>query len=106
MYAAKRPRRRSAIFILILASFVLAACGAGGTSSNWPGLSTDGESIYVAYGPGVVGFDMETQEQVFAYPEEPTGTLAFFAAPSIQDGKMVFGDFGAGGDVLKRRQAR
>jgi outer membrane protein assembly factor BamB len=95
LYADNRPLQRSAIIILILASFVLAACGAGGTSSNWPGLTTDGQAVYVAYGPGVVGFDAETQQQVFTYPAEPSATLAFFAAPSIQDGQLVLGDYGS-----------
>lgn len=88
---------RSAIVVIVLATLILAACGTQGTNTNWPGLSTDGENIYVAYGPGVLAYSAETQERLWSYPPEASGTLSFFAAPSVQDGRAVLGDFGAAG---------
>jgi outer membrane protein assembly factor BamB len=76
---------------------ILAACGAQGINTNWPGLSTDGENIFVAYGPGVIAYAAETQQQLWSFPPEPSATLSFFAAPSIQEDRVVLGDFGAAG---------
>lgn len=100
MYAAKRPLRRPAIFLLIVASYLLVACGARVANSNWPGLSTDGEKVYVAYGPGVIAYDVETQSQAWSYPSEVNRALQFYAAPSVQDGRVVVGDFGASGGMF------
>ena len=100
MYAAKRPLRRPAIFLLIIASYLLVACGTTGTNTNWPGLSTDGEKVYVAYGPGVIAYDPETQSQTWSFPAEANRALQFFAAPSVQDGRIIIGDFGASGGML------
>lgn len=100
MYAAKRPFRRSAIFLLILASYLLIACGTTTTNSNWPGLTTDGKKVYVAYGPGVIAYDVAEQKQDWFFPQEANRALRFFAAPSVEDGRVIFGDFGASGGML------
>jgi outer membrane protein assembly factor BamB len=95
LYASRRSRLRPAIIIFILASLILAACGARGTNSNWPGLSTDGSNVYLAYGPRVLAYDVAAQQQKWVYPTEPSNNLFFFAAPSVQDGRIIFGDYGA-----------
>lgn len=100
MYAAKRPFRRPAIFLLIIASYLLVACGARTANTNWPGLSTDGEKVYVAYGPEVIAYDVESQSEAWSFPTESSPTLQFFAAPSVQDGRIILGDFGASGGML------
>ncbi|MFQ5434780.1 MAG: PQQ-binding-like beta-propeller repeat protein, partial [Anaerolineae bacterium] len=100
MYQAKRPFRRPAIFVIILVSLVLAACGVSGTNDNWPGLSTDGEQVFVAYGDGVLAVDAATGEQVWSFPEEANPRLKFYAAPSEQDGRLFLGDYGASGGLL------
>ena len=100
MYQAKRPFRRPAIFVFILISLVLAACGATGINDNWPGLSTDGERVFVAYGAGVLAVDAATGNEVWSFPEEPNARLPFYAAPSWQDGRLILGDYGASGGLL------
>ncbi len=100
MYAAKRPLRRPTIFLLIIASYLLVACGARAANTNWPGLSTDGEKVYVAYGPGVIAYDVASQTQTWSFPAESNRALQFFAAPSVQDGRIILGDFGASGGML------
>ncbi len=100
LYAAKRPLRRPAIILLIIASYLLVACGGRTANTNWPGLSTDGEKVYVAYGPEVIAYDVETQSQAWSFPTEASPTLQFFAAPSVQDGRVILGDFGASGGML------
>jgi len=100
LYNSRRPRTQSAIVVLVLVTLILAACGARGINSNWPGLSTDGENVYVAYGPSVIAYSVETQQRLWSYPPEPSATLSFYAAPSIQDGRVVLGDYGASGGFL------
>lgn len=100
MYAAKRPFRRPAIFLLILVSYLLIACDGTGAETNWPGLSTNGESVYVAYGPGVLAYNVTSQAQEWFFPQEANRALQFFAAPSVEDGQVIFGDFGASGGML------
>ncbi len=95
MNAAKRPRSvRSLILLILLASGLLVACGTTGINTNWPGLSTDGELIYVAHGPGVVAYNAFTQQQAWQHFDEE-GRAQFYAAPSIQDGRVIIGDYGA-----------
>lgn len=96
MYVAKRPLLRPAIIFFLIVPFLLVACGRGFGNTTWPGLSTDGEKVFVAYGPQVLAYDIETQSLVWSFPEERS-TVQFFAAPSVADERVVFGDFGASG---------
>jgi outer membrane protein assembly factor BamB len=91
---------RPAIFILIFASYLLISCGTTGTNTNWPGLSTDGQNVFVAYGPGVIAYDVENQTQEWFFPQEANRALQFFAAPSVEDGRIIFGDFGVPGGMF------
>lgn len=99
---AKRLPLGRAIIFFIMASFLLVACGTRTANTSWPGMSADSQGvIYVAYGPGVAAVDPETNEQLWFYP--PGGgspTVQFYAAPSVVDGQVVFGDYGASGGIL------
>jgi outer membrane protein assembly factor BamB len=96
LYQAKRPLKWPAILFFVIATFSLAACSTPFTSGNWPGLSTDGQKVFVAYGPGVIAYDVSNQRQVWSFPQEAS-RVPIFAAPSIEDGRIVVGDFGAPG---------
>ena len=61
---------------------MLAACSTSFNTGNWPGLSTDGQKVFVAYGPGVIAYDVANQRQAWAFPQEPS-PVPIFAAPSI-----------------------
>ena len=94
MFIAKRPFSWPTILLLILATFVLTSCVGAANAENWPGLSTDGENLYVAYGPGVFGLEAASQDLLWSYRSE-NAALFFYAPPSVQDGRAVIGDFGA-----------
>lgn len=98
MYIVKRPLLRS-LFLLIVASFLFGACSTPLPSGNWPGLSTDGQNVYVAYGSRVLAYNVETKSQVWQFPAEVT-KAQFFAAPSVTDGRIILGDFGAAGGAF------
>jgi outer membrane protein assembly factor BamB len=96
LYQAKRPFKRLATLFFILATFILTACATSLTTGNWPGLSTDGQKVYVAYGQGVIAYDVANQRPAWNFPEEAS-RVPIYAAPSIQDGRIIIGDFGAPG---------
>jgi len=93
--SVKRPFLRSFIFILIIISALLAGCTGQVANESWPGLSADGETVYVAYGPGVLAYNVEAQQSLWTFPAEPGGALLFFASPSVAGGRVVIGDYGA-----------
>jgi outer membrane protein assembly factor BamB len=101
-----RPANRPALRLFLLAAFVLlffTACGGRITSTNWAGLSTDGRSVYLATGPGVLAYDTETQAENWIFPAEPQNNLQFYSAPSIEDGRVIFGDYGQSGGFFSPR---
>lgn len=100
MYAAKRPRLQPVILVLIVASILLAACGAQLADQNWPGMSAAGDIVYVAYGQGVVAADISERTPLWSYPEEEAPGLSFFAAPSVSDEQIILGDYGQSGGLL------
>ena len=89
--------RRPALIGLLLAALLFTACGGRTNNQNWPGLSTDGEKLYLADGTKVSAYFVDTQELAWSYPSEPKATLLFFASPSIEGDRVVFGDYGAAG---------
>ena len=102
MYAAKRPSKRPVIFILIVAAWLLAACGSRLSNANWPGLSAEGNVVYVAYGNGVLAYDVATQSNKWVFSPQP-GRLSFYAAPSVEDGRVVVGDYGVSQGIFSPR---
>lgn len=97
----KRLPWRPAIIFFVLASFLLAACSGRGDNSNWPGMSADDTGVvYVAYGPQVVAVDVASNEGLWSFPQGDGNTAPIFAPPTVSDGQVVFGDYGAAGGLL------
>lgn len=100
MYTKRRPLLRPALIAFVLASFFLAACGSRLGNESWPGLSTDGEKLYLANGQSVVSYFAKDQTLAWSYPAEPAATRLFFAAPSVEGDRVIFGDYGVAGGFL------
>jgi outer membrane protein assembly factor BamB len=101
-----RPVHRSALRLLVVAMFMLlllTACGGRIENSNWAGMSTDGRNVYLASGTNVLSFDAENQTTNWVYPVDSQATLLFYSAPSSQDGRIIFGDYGQSGGLLTPR---
>jgi outer membrane protein assembly factor BamB len=99
----KRPAFRSIFLLLIFAGLFLTACGSRVASTNWPGLSTDGKNLYLANGPSVTSYDAATQEVRWSFPgsnEDINPQVQFYSAPSVQEDRVIFGDYGAPGGML------
>ncbi len=97
LYTKRRPILRPALLIIALASLFLAACGSRIGNESWPGLSTDGEKLYLANGPTVFSYFADNQALAWTYPAETQANKLFYAAPSVQDDRVVFGDYGVTG---------
>lgn len=97
LYEKKRPATRPVILLFILAALIVSACGSQVENNSWPGMVADGDVVYLAYGAGVIAVDVVQEELVWSYPEEASANLQFFAEPSVRDGRIVLGDYGASG---------
>jgi outer membrane protein assembly factor BamB len=96
LFRTQRPLPKSALILaLILVSFLLAGCSDIIGSSNWPGLSTDGEQLYVAYGGGVAAVNVENRSISWIFPNEDNATLQFYAPAAVDNGRLIVGDYGA-----------
>jgi outer membrane protein assembly factor BamB len=82
--------------------FLLSACGGRISNTNWAGLSSDGERVYLAYGPRVLAYDPATESQSWIFPAE-NGAVQFFSPPSVEGERVVFGDYGQSGGFLSPR---
>lgn len=98
------PLARPALRLLLIATalILLAGCSGQLATTNWPGLSTDGQTVYLAFGPQVLAFDPASQSQAWLHPLESTGAT-FFAAPAPADGRVVSGDYGRSGGLFSPR---
>lgn len=83
------------LFVIIIGSFLLSACGALPMSS-WPGVSVSaqGNYVYAAYAAGVFKVDAANGNMVWRYPEKADNAKQFYAAPaSDSSGLVVIGDY-------------
>jgi outer membrane protein assembly factor BamB len=102
LYKSNRTGKWPVILLLIVGAIILSACGARVANSNWPGM-TAGENgtLYVAFGQGIVAVDLNEQDQLWVYrPQDANASLQFYAPPSFDEGKLVFGDYGASGGII------
>lgn len=103
LYQAQRTVVRPIVFVLLIASFILAACGTQIASENWPGISANGDQVVVAYGNGVASVDIAARQLSWTFPEELSPALLFYAKPSVSDSRIVLGDYGAAGGMFSPR---
>lgn len=102
MHRMSRLLRRPALWLLVAVGVLLSACSGQITNTNWAGLSTDGERVYLAFGPRVLAYDPATQFQSWIYPQED-GAVQYYSAPSVGGDTVVFGDYGRAGGFFSPR---
>ncbi len=76
--------------LLILSALMLSSCSGSSTMNNstsWPGISSDGKTVYSAYNTYISAVNGGTK--VWNYPESAEKELSFYAAPLI-DGDKVY----------------
>ena len=85
------------LLLVLFASLFLTACSRALNNGSWPGLSVEGDVVYVARGTDVRAINVADRNELWAYPAEPRAQLNFFAEPTLADGQIFLGDYGASG---------
>lgn len=96
------PRNRSwlltrLLLLVVFASLFLTACSRALNNGSWPGLSVDGDLVYVARGTDVRAVNIADRQEIWKYPAEPRAQLNFFARPALDGDQIFLGDYGASG---------
>ena len=81
--------------MLLIALF---ASGCGGSSqiaaTSWPGLTTDGEVVYLAFGSHVFAINASNGGEQWRFPQEADRNISFYAAPALGgDGQLIVGGY-------------
>jgi outer membrane protein assembly factor BamB len=74
-------------------ALVVTACAGRAPPSSWPGLTLDGDTVYVAYGQHLFALNAATGQQRWLYPAEAQNNTTFFADPAIQGDLVVVGSY-------------
>jgi outer membrane protein assembly factor BamB len=85
------------ITMILLGAVLLTACAGGAVrGTSWPGLIADGTTAYLADGPFVYAVNVADGKELWKYPAERNGKLAFYSTPAITpDGLIVVGSAGS-----------
>lgn len=94
MFKTIRPSLRL-LLLLILASLAFTACTGQTANQNWPGLAADDRFVYVAYGNGIAAYDVTEEREAWQF--NPEGNAPFYAPPSVENGRIIIGDYGDSG---------
>jgi eukaryotic-like serine/threonine-protein kinase len=73
--------------------FLLAGCTNAGAASSWPGFSLSEDIAFISNGSQVHAVDMENGSQLWKYPAEGDRNQLFYAAPTVNNGLVVVGDY-------------
>ena len=82
--------------LLIGIAFLLSACAGVGfrSDTSWPGLTSDGDTIYMAFNEAVYAINASNGNLRWSYPAEPERDRTYFAPPAVaEDGTLYVGDF-------------
>ncbi len=100
-------KKLSIVIIFALTALILAGCtGAGGGVNNWPGMTINGDTAYLANGTAIYGVDLTNGSQSWIFPEKQDGggfieSLfargpnygILFAPPAIDGDLLVIGNY-------------
>lgn len=104
LYTTRRPVKLPALLFLAAASLFIAACGTAVANTNWPGMTSIDNVVYVSYGQGVLAIDVTEGSEIWSYrPVDVGGNVQLFAEPSVVDHSIVVGDYGDSGGFLNPR---
>jgi outer membrane protein assembly factor BamB len=81
------------ILLVIVAAMLLSSCsGALLSGSSWPGVSSNGDTLYVAYMNHVYAVRVSDGSMLWRFPES-SGRSMFFATPVLADSQLLVGDY-------------
>lgn len=90
-----KANRIALILALILAAFLLSACGGTPPAATWPGLAVDQNAAYLTNGAIVYAVRLKDGEELWRFPEKANSKLLFYSNPVLtSDGQLLFGSSG------------
>ncbi|MEN4013560.1 MAG: PQQ-binding-like beta-propeller repeat protein [Chloroflexota bacterium] len=80
------------IILFVILTLLLAACDAALAGSSWPGISPNGDTLFVANQSHVYAVRAADGSMIWRYPDR-AGRAMFFAAPVLADNQLLAGDY-------------
>lgn len=78
----------------IFISIVITACGTRVLPSGWPGITVDGDTVYVSNGPHVYALQQSNGLERWRFPTSAERDTNFFAAPTLtSDNQLLVGNY-------------
>lgn len=92
-----KPKKFLFMLMIALLAILLSSCGSRAALNNsWPGLASDGETVYLASGQFVYAIRLSDGKEIWRYPEKGNNSLLFIAEPVIApDGTVIIGSSGS-----------
>lgn len=82
------------IFFLSLLSLLLSGCTGTMTATSWPGISSNGSKVFVAFGAQVYAVSPDNGNFFWKYPEKGNAAVSFYATPGVtSDGQVIVCDY-------------
>lgn len=79
---------------LLILAFLLSGCGTGMTPTSWAGVTTDGDTAYIAMSAHIYAVQVSNGVESWRFPEKPDVKITFFAAPTLtEDGQLIVGGY-------------
>jgi outer membrane protein assembly factor BamB len=84
------------VLVVVLTAVLLSGCTGQGLTNSWPGLASDGETVYLASGQFLYAISLDDGKEIWRYPAKASNSLQFIAQPVVaSDGTIVIGSAGS-----------
>src|SRR3990172_11072273 len=92
-----KPKYILFVLVIALAAVLLSGCtGQAGLTNSWPGLASDGETVYLAAGQYLYAINLDDGKEVWRYPAKSSNSIQFIAQPVVAPaGTIVIGSAGS-----------
>jgi outer membrane protein assembly factor BamB len=91
-----KPKNFLFVLVIALAAVFLSGCSARGFSNSWPGLASDGETVYLAGGRYLYAVSLSDGKEIWRYPAKASNSIQFIAQPVVApDGTIIIGSAGS-----------
>jgi outer membrane protein assembly factor BamB len=91
-----KPKIFLFVLVIALSAIFLSGCSARGFTNSWPGLASDGETVYLAGGRYLYAVGLKDGKEIWRYPAKSSNSIQFIAQPVVApDGTIIIGSAGS-----------